>query len=235
MKKILTLAVLAGATAFAQAQGTIATYSVSGTYAVYTNTSISIYAGGTGTGGTSGKAALNSGLDYALLVEPYTGTLSTTAPLTAVQLASFTVAVSGITNYGTAGGIAGPGHNLGGPTAAGSWASTQDGNYVDGAEDYFVLVGWSSSLGSSWQTVETELLTDSWAAPGYFGVSSLGYGYSGGGPDSLPAPSIFGNSSAEPLGIAGITSLDSVVPEPSTIALAAMGGLSLLAFRRKKA
>ena len=242
MKKIIALSILAVAPAIVQAQGTIEVYSISATYASYTNTAVSSYVSGNQTGGTSGKAALPptgtaSYYDYALLAGSLNTSLAGTAP-SASYLEGLSVAVSGITNFYVAGGLAGPGHNVGAPVQIGSWAAPAN-SYTDGTgvEMNYVLVGWSSSLGSSWSTIESDLANDTWGAGGYFGASTIGYGYVGGGANSLSAPSIFGVSTAEPGGLAAGPTLYDIppVPEPTTLALSALGGLSLLAFRRKKA
>jgi hypothetical protein len=68
--------------------------------------------------------------------------------------------------------------------------------------------------------------------PGFFGVSALGDAYAGGGPDALPAVSIFGTTGGAPGGLTeGLTLY--VVPEPATMALGMLGGAVLL-FRRRK-
>jgi len=244
MKKLLTLALLSGSIAYVQAQGSIQVYSVSPTYSILTNSVLSSYDGGTGVGGTAGKAALGlgngaPGYDYALLAGTYNASLNGATP-TISQLAGLSLALTGITNYGVAGGIAGAGHNAGGPTLlTSSWTAPQaafsDGT---GTEDSYVLVGWSGNEGSSWSQVLAELQSGNWLATGSFGASVFGAGYTGGGPNSIPAPSIFGVSSGEPNGLpASPLTLDGVVPtpEPTSIALAGLGGLAMLAFRRKKA
>jgi hypothetical protein len=95
----------------------------------------------------------------------------------------------------------------------------------------WLLVAWSTSLGTTWATVEPLLAAGSFgAANGFIGWSAIGVGAS-----SAAAPAI-------PLQVQGITgsiipagfTLLTVVPEPSTIALAGLGGLSLLLFRRRK-
>jgi len=235
---------LGAAAACVQAQGTIQVYSTSATYAILTNSVLSAYDGGTGQGGTAGKAAVGlvagtPDYQYALLAGTYNASLNGTQP-TISQLAGLSLAFSGITNYLLAGGIAGAGHNSGGPTLlTSSWTAPQ-ASFTDGTgtEDSYVLVGWSGNEGSSWSQVLAELQSGNWlTVGGSFGASVFGAGYTGGGPDSIPAPSIFGVSSGEPNGLpASPLTLDSVgVPEPTTIALAGLGGLSLLAFRRKKA
>ena len=238
MKQIITLGFVLASAACVQAQGTIEVYSTASATSVYTNTALSTYDGGTGLGGTSSKAALTpSGVTtpyyyYALLAESYSSTLTGTPSIN--QLAAMTPVITGITNYGLAGGLGGPGHAVGFSTPNGTWGAPVN-SYTDGTEDSYVLVGWSSNEGTSWSTVLSELQNESWPVAGSFGDTVFGYGYSGGGLNGLPAPSIFGVTTAEPGGLSAGPTLYTVVPEPTTLALSALGGLSLLAFRRKKA
>lgn len=233
MKKILSILALAATASYVQAQGTIAVYTIASAYKANVNaTAQSVYAGGTQTGGTSVLAPLNSGYTYDLLVSVFSPALTGTP--TVAEMGAMTVGVSGITNGVTAGGIAGPGHSTGGPSA--NWGAPNL-TYTDGTEDSYTLVGWSSNLGSTWSQVYAILQAGGTSIQGaLFGATSFGYGYSGGGPNSLPAPSVFGVSTAEPGGLAAGPTLYSVtVPEPTSMALAAIGGLSLMALRRKKA
>jgi len=238
MKKILTFTALAVGLLASYGQGTLKVYNISATYAISTNTGTSIFAGGTQTGGTSGKLALpaTGNLYYfALLAAPYSPSTTTTNPSTFAGLSGSFVAVAGISNSTVAGGISGPGGNAG--SAVTGWAAPTDANYNTAAEMNYILVGWSANLGATWASIATQL-AGGWGGNGYFGVSSLGYGYSGGGPNSLPTPSIWSVTTAEPGGLTTGFSLYAVapagVPEPSTLALAALGGASLLLFRRRK-
>jgi len=194
-----------------------------GSYGISTNTASSPYAGGTGTGGVTGLAGASTTGQlyyYALLISS-----ATTAPTTTkASLTDGAWANSGVLgqNYVSAGSAATPG-NAGGTTATG-WAS--------GATDFVTIVGWSSSLGTTWTTVEAELASGDWAANGFFGVSGVGSVTAGGG--TAPAAAIWGNSGVP----SGSLTLDSVspvvVPEPTTMALAGLGSLSLFLFRRRK-
>jgi hypothetical protein len=235
MKKFIVTSMLAATAAYVHAQGTIQVYSVSSTFTAHTSTA-AYSANGSATGGTLAATANTPfAYDYVLLAEPYNASLTDTMPsLTA--LGSLALAVTGITNYGLAGGIGGPGHNLGSSTLlTTSWTAPQAA-YTDGTgvEDTYVLVGWSANLGSSWTTVYNELISGS-EPLGFFGTTPYGAGYTGGGPNSLPAPDVFGVSTAEPGGFVAGPTLYTTVPEPTTIALGVMGAASLLALRRKKA
>jgi hypothetical protein len=105
-------------------------------------------------------------------------------------------------------------------------------NIANGTTYSVMLVGWSVNLGTTWATVLGEL--QNWQnAPisnAYFGMSAEGQ-YSPGA--AAPGNSPFG---ASPLINSPNTQiyLLQTVPEPGTLALAALGGASLLLFRRKK-
>jgi len=235
-KTILTVSLLAAGAVASFAQGTISVYTVAAGFAMYTDpaTYTSAQNGvyvttGTGVAKTPSTAA---SYYYALLVQPYTGNISTINPLDS----NWAVGMMA-TNYVT-GGIRGPGAGNGAAVTGLSTAGTTYNAPVAGTEDYFLLVGWSATLGSTWtgaSGVQSQLSSGTWANNGYFGTSSLGYAYGGGGASSLPAPSIFGVSTGAPGGLtAGVTMYAVTTPEPSTIALAGMGIASLLALRRRK-
>jgi hypothetical protein len=92
---------------------------------------------------------------------------------------------------------------------------------------YWVVLGWSASLGTSLADLVTTFNYGSPTATGWIGesrVSPLLYpGDPTGTPPGIPQ-SVF----------PGAFTLGIDVPEPSTIALAGLGGLSLLLFRRRK-
>jgi len=226
----ITAAVLFAGIASSFGQGTIAVYEVSG-YLTYTNNA-TYSSGSNGVYSTSGglAAATANAYYYALLIQPATnGTISTINPLDP----NYSVGMLA-TNFGPAGGIRGPGAGSG--TAVTPWAAPTAGTYSSAAnQDYYLLVGWSANLGSTWSAVSAELNSSSWTTNGFFGVSKLGLGYAGGGPNSLTAPNIFGTGVNAGGLTTGVTLYAvSAVPEPSTMALAALGGASLLLFRRRQ-
>jgi hypothetical protein len=109
------------------------------------------------------------------------------------------------------------GGNGGAPIGVPNWAA--------GTTMFYEVVGWSEDLGfpfnNSWLTT-----------PPAFGyaVSGIGSGVAGGGPQSLPPLDLFGG----PTGIASGFFIPSIpVPEPSSMALAALAGAILLIFRRQ--
>jgi hypothetical protein len=113
--------------------------------------------------------------------------------------------------------------------------------WAQGTYDSIVLVGWSANLGVNWTTANANLQNYSTAETsigvGYFGVTAAGYIT----PNTSPASgATLWGSAANPSGtpiFSPNTQLDELgvtVPEPGTLALAALGGASLLLFRRKK-
>jgi len=227
MKKILSAIALAASVSLGYSQGTIVIQNTSSTYFITTNTA----AYGSGNSGVSGPTAnVANSFYYALLFQNYTGSLTTN---NVGSSAGWTFGEYG-TNVVT-GGVKGPGGTAG--AAIAGWAAPAGATYDTGSRKYYVLVGWSANLGSTWSEIQAQLDSGTWVANGFFGVSALGNGYAGGGPNSLIAPPIWGTG----INAGGLTSgfnLYSVstapVPEPGTLVLAGLGGLSLLAFRRKK-
>jgi len=74
--------------------------------------------------------------------------------------------------------------------------------------------------------VEEEFSGDSWTVPGYFGYSNIGAISAGSAPPGTPT-SVFASG-----GISQFTLY--AVPEPATLALAGLGGISMLFLRRRK-
>jgi len=206
MKKILAVLALGTLATAGFSQGLINFSSVNATYAMSTNNTAT---------GAVGKLSVSTGTTtplyyFALLEQAYPGSGAPTQ-ITSGTAGNWTY-VATATNYITAGGVNG----------GSSLAST----LTAGTEYYIELVGWSASLGTTWATVGSELQNNAFGT-GYFGESAVGVIT----PTAAPSPAAFVFA---PTAIPGGFTLVST-PEPSSIALAAMGGLSLLAFRRKKA
>ena len=223
MKKILLTLGLAAVVTGLQAQGLVSFYSFAGT--LKTNSATSVFAGGSQTGGTSGVTSSAANSFY------YTVLIAASSPGTNNPAAGgWTQALyngSGIigTNYA---GLTG---DMQGPKGT---SSTPIDNWGSGNTMSFIIVGWSSNLGSDWTTVLSEL-NSGWAnipnfsaANSYFfGVSSIGSGASGTPPTGTPL-SLFTTVGSFNLYSVG------AVPEPGTIALAGLGIASLFVLRRKK-
>jgi len=123
--------------------------------------------------------------------------------------------------------------------------------WAGGAQEAYIVVGWSANEGANWATVKAELAGAvlgtnatgnlTWTGGGlknggYVGATVIGNGESGGGPLSLPSYVLFGSAaSAQGTPIIGPTEMYLVtIPEPTTFALAGLGAASLLIFRRRK-
>jgi len=220
MKKIiLASAIVAIGAASAFAQGTVKFYNISSLYLVSTN--------GATTGAVATSSTAPNGYYYTLFWDASAPTSSN--PLTGGWTQATTDGTTPITsvNYAIAGGINGTGGTGGTPVS---------GIALGGAA-YFEIAGWSASLGTTWSAVSSQYSSQTWLANGYFGISSeSGLLTTGGaGTPAAGATPLFAATSP------GITSgwlLNAVsatpTPEPSTMALAAIGGASLLLFRRRK-
>jgi hypothetical protein len=109
--------------------------------------------------------------------------------------------------------------------------STTIPNLTAGNTAEFLVLGWSSNLGNSVGALVTALNTP--GTSGFIGESVVSGPIATGNGGSLPTPALFGGSAPY---IQGYTlgSFIIPVPEPGTMALAALSGASLLLFRRRK-
>jgi len=245
MKKVLsTIAIVVTSTAVF-AQGYL-NFNATTIPIAQTNTAVSTLFGGLGVGGVIGNTAAGTGAGvsgylYALLVSPYTGTITsdTTVWDGSWSLALATVGANTAVPITSSNGIA-----AGRVTAStpGGTSAIQLTGWANGTYDNIVLVGWSANLGTSWSVVSSLLSTIA-AAPGnnaisgFFGESSIGYyspntGTPGGAlfnaaADANGTP--INNGSANPMYLYALP-----IPEPGTMALAGLGGLALMLIRRRK-
>ena len=226
MKKILVIltATVLGAT-LASAQGLVSISS--GTAAIaYTN------------GPTFGKATGTGNYFYELLVASslsMPGSASNITSAANLVLWKDTGVIGGAGTGLSAGRITG-----GTSVAATGW--TAPGAVYDNPMSY-MIVGWSSSYGSTWGSVSNLIATTGLTAGGYFGTTIIGLNFAGGGSVPLNAVTLWNNQTGTlGYGITAVNNASSLtmnlvtgaVPEPSTLALAALGGASLLLFRRRK-
>jgi len=232
LTSVCTLAVAGGALA----QGTINwSGPANGSYTTQTNsqTYSPLFGGGPApAGGSIGLTGTATGSYYfELLYTAYTGSGNGTAgsiapqPTTLAQLATWSDAGIGGANSTT----------VAGRNVVATANAAQVVPWANGTTDSIMLVEWSANLGTTWTSALAALQAD--VTPNAFvGLSQTGYI----NPNVAPAggPAIFGSgSNANGYTIANSTSTQLYlvpVPEPSTIAMAAFGGLSLLALRRKK-
>lgn len=221
MKKIiLSIGIVAG-TLSSFAQGYV-TATEGGTYSNQTNNTVltSGWTGGlAGSGNLGATATTTSGGAYNICLLTTAGTAVTTL------FGDATLA----TDWSNT-GLQGANNTFAGRLNIGS--GLQAANAPVGVTQSWMLVAWSSNLGT-WSQVESALASGSFTQAGYVGWSLVGTGAAGAAAPSLPL-SITGAATAAPI-IGGSISLLAVpVPEPSTMALAALGGASLLLFRRRK-
>jgi hypothetical protein len=98
---------------------------------------------------------------------------------------------------------------------------------------FFEVAGWSASLGttfkSGWLVNNAPAAPNApvWGGNGFFGLSNVGSGTSGGG--VTPPLPVFGGT-----GVSGFDLSPVGVPEPTSMALAGLGAAALLIFRRRK-
>jgi len=114
--------------------------------------------------------------------------------------------------------------------------------WAAGTADGVLLVGWSANLGTSYATVLNEL--QNWTAdsssivgPAFFGESAFGSVTASS--SSITGATVFGAASpliSNPSGSPAQLDLlqTAPIPEPTSLAMAAVGGASLLLFRRRK-
>ena len=226
MKKVVLMLVLGGLISSTYGQGFV---TVAGTEQNQTNTTAltTSWTGGLQqSSGTFGNLA-TTGSGGAFSVELLTTTAG--SPVTAL-FGDATLATDWLDT-----GLLGHNGSFAGRLNIGSGLSAS--NAPAGNVQNWILVAWSTSLGS-WSQIETALQTDS--TSGLTGSGFIGWSLTGNGAAAAGTPAtpfiIQGTGTQAIPGAFTLLGVSSVapVPEPSTLALAAMGGASLLLFRRRK-
>lgn len=229
MKKLVLTTVCALAmTGAAFAQGTVNWGVISpAAMTVQTNsTQISPLFGGAANVGAVGYTALAAGgFYYELLYTSYSGTQATIPSLSALMTWSDT-GLSANNSANSAGKLVPIAAN---PAATVPWNA--------GTTDSIVLVGWSANLGTTWAQVANALTNWNNNMPdAFFGVSVTGY-ITPSPTGTSPGATLFAvgpNSQGLPISSLNTQLYLLPVPEPATMALAGLGGLSLLLFRRQR-
>jgi hypothetical protein len=112
--------------------------------------------------------------------------------------------------------------------------------WANGITNNIIIVGWSANLGTSWLVVSNELANwtstyeGTFVGNSFFGVTAAGFINPG---SSNPGVAVTGTSAGSqglPVNSPATPLYLLPVPEPSTMALAGLSGLSLLLFRRRK-
>lgn len=172
---------------------------------------------------------------------PFDGTIGATyyyglfySP-TATLVSGSSAAVTGIGNYAFGDAnwtFAGYGTNT---ASAGKFSGSSAGiTLPTGANEQFVIVGWSANIGSTVSALSSWYMSGSPLTAGWIGESAVSGTITPGNGALIPTPAVMGAASPYIQGFTlGLVNA-SAVPEPGTLALAAMGGASLLLFRRRK-
>jgi len=234
MKKIAVTLCLTAIASAAFAQGTVNFANTSGT--TFRTNAIA-------TGGTSGNtAAAAGGFIYEVLTAPSS---VTTVDASLQGLLSAPWSDTGLKGTNS---LLATGGRASGPSGSGGIVQ----NWAGGAGQSFIVVGWSSNLGSTWAAVSAELAGAQLQAAGgsfmwtggnftpfvgnaFLGASTIQAANSGA-PDGTGAFTLFGASGgAQGTPITTPTSLFVVnVPEPTSMALAGLGLAAGFILRRRK-
>jgi PEP-CTERM motif len=233
-KTIATIAILGAVASSVFAQGLVF---FSGGSAASTRISTNTVVGGASTGTT---AAAGGGFYYALFASAANTTSGSTS-----------TAINGVNaNYvfdnSSGWTLVGIGTNTlsTGRFAASTQGSSNQGNLNadgslsvsgigGGANAHFVVVGWSSNIGSTLAAVQA-WYDGGQAFQGFIGQSAVGTGLALGDGALVNTSNAIGTGAGQVGGfLLGLTPV-AITPEPGTMVLAGLGGLALLGLRRKK-
>jgi hypothetical protein len=232
MKKILSIvALVAGVAYVSNAQGLINFNNSSGAATrIITNSAV----GGAGVVGgytlpvnpgvppASGTPSYYYALFYSSTATTVFGLTGAVIPMSAGNLGSYVYGDGAWTFEGMA---------TNGGTRSGQLAGQLAINVNSGGTGDFVVLGWSANIGSTWNQVQTYLSGPLTIAGAYVGESPVSGAVTLGNGTTIPTPLLF--QGATPY-LQGFTLGMVPVPEPTTMVLAGLGGLSLLLFRRRK-
>jgi len=240
MKKITTILSVFSLTATVFAQGNINWSAPGSAFIGQTNAtaySSFVASSGSPTGGSTGNTVggATSLFYYALLTSTGLSAAPTSLSAFTGTLANSWMSTGLTMTNSTANGRISP---VGGVNTAATAS-----NWADGSTQNMIMVGWSANLGSTWSAALGNL--NNWAVNGagisgnaYFGVcSSVGNVTLAIANPGLvvigPGAGLINGaaSGGSPL-VMNLLQV-AAVPEPSTIALAGLGGLGLLALRRR--
>jgi hypothetical protein len=219
MKKLILTIAIAGLAVGAFAQGLVSLSDLS----VFVSTNSTSIGGGVGLI----TQPIGSYRYELLFIADPSGETTSIPTFTTATLASWTDStISGTNNTAL-------GHGTSGIIGQNGTTGEAVTGWLSGEEAFYVVLGWSVNEGT-WANVSAALTGGSWlttgANGGLFGYSSVGYVMAATSPS--PAVIIFGASTGlinTPWQLTPIP-----VPEPSTIALAGLGALGMLMFRRRK-
>ena len=95
------------------------------------------------------------------------------------------------------------------------WPAPSGATYSSGEVDYYVVVGWSANLGTSWSAIVSGFESGTNSASGWFGETAVAYNYAGGGSAGLAAVSVWANSQFTGLpGSGGLPASDALLLSP---------------------
>jgi len=210
MKKILTTIAIVATAAGAFAQGYVTLSNGAGTY--YSTNGVA-----------AGEAASTTAYYFDVLVESWTGSV---VPATAASILAGSWLDTGVVTYNAANGQPGKIVAQSDVTAA---------NWNVGVTNEFIIVGWTANLGTTWSGVSGALAAINASTPGSWGFSAASFEASGPASPGTPSTLWSGALGPQTYGTPIATGVNlTPVPEPTTLALAGLGGLSLLLIRRRK-